>query len=207
MDIAALLALREGTTPGPWGWFGNASYRPSVYLATRHSGRRYVMDFVRWGMQGAQPRFQPARFGMVDAKDLIQFEVGDQSVRGIDAAKADTSVYRLDVRGIDAPDARLIAAAPELLDALDAQAREIAALKKDQRWIIKERDVTFALMLARAEAAEAKVARLLESVREARDAAHSVAHSEFDGVLSQEDFDGLTPLADAALAEIGGGNG
>ncbi|MBY5917310.1 hypothetical protein HFO77_23230 [Rhizobium leguminosarum] len=46
-------------TPGPWAWFGNASSN-SIYLATTHSGRRYVMDFVRWGMRGAQPRFQPA---------------------------------------------------------------------------------------------------------------------------------------------------
>ncbi|RVJ93121.1 hypothetical protein [Sinorhizobium meliloti] len=104
-------------TPGPWAWFGNANSN-HVYLATTHSGRRYVMDFVRWGMRGAQPRFQPERGGMVDAKDLLQFEVGDQSIVGIEAAKKDGSVYRYDVRGIDCADARLIAASPELLDAL-----------------------------------------------------------------------------------------
>jgi hypothetical protein len=105
-------------TPGPWAWFGNASSN-HVYLATVHGGRRYVMDFTRWGMRGAQPRFQPReRGGMIDAKDLLQFEVGDRSIVGIEAAKKDGSVYRLDVRGIDCADARLIAAAPELLDAL-----------------------------------------------------------------------------------------
>lgn len=76
------------------------------------------MDFTRWGMRGAQPRFQPGKGIMVDAKDLLQFEVGNQSVVGVDAAKKDPSVYRLDVRGIQCADARLIAAAPDLLEAL-----------------------------------------------------------------------------------------
>lgn len=105
-------------TPGPWKWFGNASSN-HVYLATTHSGRQYVMDFTRWGMRGAQPRFQPVgRKGMVDAKDLLQFEVGDKSIVGVDHAKKDGSVYRYDVRGINCADARLIAAAPDLLEAL-----------------------------------------------------------------------------------------
>lgn len=104
-------------TPGPWAWFGNARTN-SLYLATVHSGRRYVMDFTRWGMRGAQPRFQPGKGVMVDAKELLQFEVGDQSIVGVEAAKKDPSVYRMDVRGIQCADARLIAAAPELLAAL-----------------------------------------------------------------------------------------
>ncbi|UEM07998.1 hypothetical protein JL101_035705 (plasmid) [Skermanella rosea] len=99
-------------TPGPWKWFGNAGSE-HLYLATTHSGRRYVMDFVRWGMRSAQPRFQPGqpRSGMIPAKDLLKFEVGDRSITGIDAAKMDGSVYRYDVIGIDCEDARLIAKA------------------------------------------------------------------------------------------------
>lgn len=104
-------------TPGPWKWFGNAGSN-HVCLATTHSGRRYVMDFVRWGMRGAQPRFQPERRGMIDAKDLLLFEVGDQSIVGIEAARKDESVYRYDVRGINSADACLIAASPDLLEAL-----------------------------------------------------------------------------------------
>ena len=104
-------------TPGPWSWFGNARTN-EIYLATVHSGRRYVMGFQRWGMRGAQPMFQPAERGLVAAEKLLKFEVGDQSVTGVDAAKADDGVYRFDIRGIDCADARLIAAAPELLIAL-----------------------------------------------------------------------------------------
>lgn len=107
-------------TPGPWQWYGNANSN-HIYLATVHGGRRYVMDFTRWGMRGAQPRFQPReRGGMVDAKDLLQFEVGDYDVVGVDQARKNTSVYRLDVEGIDCADARLIAAAPDLLAAAKA---------------------------------------------------------------------------------------
>jgi hypothetical protein len=77
------------------------------------------MDFVRMGMRLAQPRFQPSKGnGMIKAQDLLMFEVGDQSVRGLDGAKKNDSVYRLDVRGIDCADARLIEASPELYDLL-----------------------------------------------------------------------------------------
>lgn len=42
-------------------------------------------------------------------------------------------------------------------------ADRIEALVGDKQWIIEERDRTFALMLARAEAAEAKVEKLVEA--------------------------------------------
>lgn len=111
-------------TPGPWSWFGNAASN-SLYLATVRNGRRYVMDFTRWGMRGAQPRFQPAQMGMIDAKNLLRFEVGDRDVIGVEAAKSNSSVYRYDVVGIDAPDAHLIAASPCLYTALAALVDEV----------------------------------------------------------------------------------
>ncbi len=100
-------------TPGPWAWFGNAKNR-EVYLATTHSGRHYVMGFERWGMRSAQPMFRSG-LRLKPASELLQFEVGNRSVVGVEAAKADESVYRFDIRDIDCPDARLIAAAPDLL--------------------------------------------------------------------------------------------
>ena len=108
-------------TPGPWSWFGNAGSN-DIYLATTHSGRRYVMRFKRWGFSGAQPQFQPEGRGLVDASKLLTFQIGNRDVRGVEQAKADSSVYRLDIDGIDCADARLIAAAPDLLATLSGYA-------------------------------------------------------------------------------------
>ena len=101
-------------TPGPWGWFGSA--KRGMYLATLDSGRTFVMDFVRQGMEGAQPRFQRGNV-MEKAAELAVFEVAPHVV-GVTAAKREGGVYRDDIIAIDHPDARLIAAAPELYEAL-----------------------------------------------------------------------------------------
>lgn len=55
---------------------------------------------------------------MIDAKDLVQFAVGDKAIVGVDAARNDPSVYRYDIRGINSADAHLIAAAPAMYEAL-----------------------------------------------------------------------------------------
>ena len=106
----------ENHTPGPWKWFGNPKYG-SLYLATVKNGRRFVMDFARMGMRGSQPRFQDNGL-MVNASDLCSLETGDIGIVGMKEARANPSVYRYDIIGIDNPDARLIAAAPDLLEAL-----------------------------------------------------------------------------------------
>lgn len=107
----------ERFTPGPWSWFGTAGSAPRIYLASRRSGRQYVMGFKRWGFNGAQPEFRLGHI-LEPSSELLKFVVGDKSVTGVKQAKGDPSVYRYDIRGIDAPDAHLIAAAPELYEAL-----------------------------------------------------------------------------------------
>lgn len=111
-------------TPGPWGWFGTATGE-EIYLATLHSGRRYVMSFRRWGLRSAQPAFQVEGKGMVAARHLLQFEVGDQNVVGLKAAQENESVYRYHIRGIAHPDACLISAAPDMLEALEVAEAEL----------------------------------------------------------------------------------
>ena len=109
----------ERHPPGPGAWFGNGNPK-TIYLSTTYGGRISVMDFTRWGMQGAQPRFHPGHsLGMVPAKDLIKFEVGGLGVTGMDQAVKDGSVYRYDIKSLNCPDAHLIATAPELLEMLE----------------------------------------------------------------------------------------
>lgn len=129
LDMARLRELAEAATPGPWAWMGN---QHSFYLATTHSGRRYVMGFRRMGTQAAQPVFC-VKDRLVPAADLATFEVGDGKARGMTEAKADDSVYRYDINGFDAPDAAFIAAfnpatALALLDALSRSEEDTAFL-------------------------------------------------------------------------------
>lgn len=89
-------------TPGPWCWTVNPKHH-GVELSRGQYGDS-VMRFARWGMGGATPLFR--RDGlMVRAVDLSVVEPGREH-------HADW--WRL----IDHPDARLIAAAPSLLEAL-----------------------------------------------------------------------------------------
>jgi hypothetical protein len=83
-----------GHTPGPWYWH-KGSYG-EIRLMSPKNGHCVVMDFVRRGMQGAQPRFS---------------DRGDAPLGGI-MEKAD------DLDLTNHPDARLIAKAPDLEAAL-----------------------------------------------------------------------------------------
>lgn len=86
-------------TPGPWEWFMHPAERP--YLATPDRGRLYVMGFARKGMQGATPIF--SQWNGID----------DGAERGRTGGVMCDGILLKD--GRLHPDARLIAAAPELL--------------------------------------------------------------------------------------------
>lgn len=80
-------------TPGRWMWMQSAH---GPYLRTEHSGGLVVMDFARLGMRHAQPRFSDRN--------------GDRKGgRMIDAATMGDGLF-------DHADARVIEAAPELLE-------------------------------------------------------------------------------------------
>jgi len=88
-------------TPGPWDWFESTR---GPYLATPDRGRLYVMGFARLGMQGATPRFSHW--------DGIEGGAERERMGGImcDGVKLPSGDLH--------PDAKLIKAAPELLELL-----------------------------------------------------------------------------------------
>jgi len=103
--------LLAKATPGPWQWFGNMKMR-EVYLATVDRGRVFVMDFERWGMSGAQPRFQVRLDGNPGSGIMRRLdEMGDLGPKMVGS-------HRNDFVGIDHPDASLIASAPTAMSAL-----------------------------------------------------------------------------------------
>lgn len=72
MNADELRKLAMAATPGPWMWDQNEYH---VWLCTPDRGRLIVMDFVRKGMQRAQPRFSDRgnerRGGIMYAADEI----------------------------------------------------------------------------------------------------------------------------------------
>lgn len=89
-------------TPGPWEWF--VRFDGVIYLGTPDKGHLIVMDFARKGMRAAQPRFA-VWDGMAAGKPRER--LGGILQDG------------LVVDGATHPDAKLIAAAPDLFAALN----------------------------------------------------------------------------------------
>lgn len=96
-------------TPGPWRWEFNGLHKSVSLCGGKPEFDKTVMDFVRWGMGGAAPRFLDGESSFLllhrlpDRKDWIKPIPGREHHAAWCAA-------------VDHPDARLIAAAPELLD-------------------------------------------------------------------------------------------
>ena len=89
-------------TPGPWDWYMND--RGEAMLATSDRGRLYVMQPVRCGMQGGTVRF-------------AEWGEGERGRRG--GVMRDAKEH-LQAGVLMHPDALLIAAAPDLLDVVQA---------------------------------------------------------------------------------------
>ena len=116
-DIKRGLELCERATPGPWEWFGNTKMA-EVYLATTHSGRVFVMDFARWGMSLAQPRFQVRYEGGLGCMRKLSELEGDNAPKMV-------ASHRKEFVGIGHPDAALIASARALLPAALEDVRQL----------------------------------------------------------------------------------
>lgn len=118
-------------TPGPWRWAGNLDAH-HMELTTVDRGMLYVMRFVRWGTQSAQPMFQPLPIGahtaMVKATEVPIFEVAPDAV-----SRDDPRVYRGDLVGLRHPDADFIAHArsdvPHLLELVERYEGALKAIK------------------------------------------------------------------------------
>lgn len=95
-------------TPGPWHWEVNEKGKSVQLCGGVPRYDRTVMDFVRWGMGGAMPRFQ-------DASDHGLLTKCLKWAKAVIGREHHAHWFK----SLDHPDARLIAAAPELLEALE----------------------------------------------------------------------------------------
>lgn len=87
-------------TPGPWDWY--MSDRGEAMLSTPDRGRLYVMQPVRCGMQGGTVRFSEWGEGPRGRRGGVMRDAKEHLRNGV----------------LMHPDALLIAAAPDLLAAL-----------------------------------------------------------------------------------------
>lgn len=158
LDFAKLRGIAGAATPGPWQWFGNTKMY-DVYLATVDRGRRFVMDFVRWGMSGAQPRFQVRING--DEGSGIMRSVGELGKDESSLGPLFEASHRRQFTGIGHPDAAYIAAfspdvALTLIDRIEKAERERDAA-------IKARDELDGWVRACTKAVEDRTAETLAS--------------------------------------------
>lgn len=93
------------STPGPWRWEVNFASRCIHLVGGKPQYDMTVMDFVRWGMGQAQPRF------VVDGL----LHKAEEFARVAPQRSHHKEWFQL----LSHPDANLIAAAPDLLAALE----------------------------------------------------------------------------------------
>lgn len=110
IDIAAIDARCAAATPGPWFWTGYKRTR-ALRLQARDGLGSIVMDFDRWGMADAQPRFRVDGL-MVDAAELPMWREGGGDGR---------------LESVAHPDMVFLAHARTDLPALVARVRELEA--------------------------------------------------------------------------------
>ena len=114
IDTKAIRELCDKATPGPWYWDVIDAHK----CICLESARWKVMDFARYGMNGAAPRFLVD--GIMERADgLLKSLPGKEHHRGFD-------------NYIDHPDATFIAQSREIIPAL---LDELEAAQNAHRWI------------------------------------------------------------------------
>lgn len=101
-------------TPGPWRWEYNAEHKSVNLVGGKPQYDLTVMDFARWGMGGAVPRFRDTS---VDGMNLMDRLCDKQDWT---ATAPGREHHKNWFRLVTHPDARLMAAAPDLLVSLQA---------------------------------------------------------------------------------------
>lgn len=117
IDTAAIRALADAASPGPFWWEAYAySGGGHVYLACRRPGLGVckVMDFVRWGFGGASPRFW--KDGLMERADALSSFDHNRRM----------TIHNADAEYIPAA----LTAVPALCDELDALRAKIAKLRE-----------------------------------------------------------------------------
>lgn len=99
----------EGT-PGPWRWEMNENSKCINLCGGKPKYDLTVMDFARWGMSGAAPRFN-IKLGETGFNVMERADTFGQIVPGREH-------HANWFKTLNHPDAQLIAAAPDLLSAL-----------------------------------------------------------------------------------------
>jgi hypothetical protein len=95
-------------TPGPWRWELNEKSKDLNLCGGKPMYDLTVMDFVRWGVGGAIPRFNTQY-----NTDLAIMKKADTFGQIVPERKHHASWFKT----LNHPDAQLIAAAPDLLEA------------------------------------------------------------------------------------------